>query len=103
MTNPGAFILTNDSLTIVVGNKNYNLNRSHFFFNQILANLKIGEWDAVIKDLDFASKLDQTREIYFNAEEGIVYYGNEPLHSSLANRITEMWKDGFGIKPLVAF
>ena len=103
MTNPGAFILTNDSLTIVVGNKNHNLNRSHSFFNQILESLKAGDWDKVVEDLNFASKLDDGGAITFNAEEGVVYYGDEPLHSTLANRITDMWKEGFDTKPLVAF
>lgn len=103
MTNPGAFILTNDSLTIVVGNKNFNLNRSHPFFNQVLSHLKGGDWDAVVLDLDFAAKLDAVGEISFNSEEGTVYYGAEPLHSVLANRIIDMWKDGFDTAPLVAF
>ena len=98
-----AFILTNDSLTIVVGNKNYSLNSSHSFFNQILHHLRIGDWTLVEQDLNFAAKLDAGGEIWFNQEEGCVYWGNEPLHSTLADRITDMWKEGFSTDPLVAF
>ena len=103
MTSPGAFILTNDSLTVVVGNKNHTLNQTHPLFKQILANLKLGDWEKVEHDLNFANQLSTKDQIHFNADEGIVYFGNEPLHNVLADKISEMWNEGFDTAPLVAF
>lgn len=103
MTNAPAFILTNYCLTVVMGNKNYSLDRSHAFFPATLKALREGDYAEVENQMNMANRLDTAGDLTFNSEEGLVYWKGEVLHSSLSNRIGDMWADGFNTDPLLNF
>jgi hypothetical protein len=110
MTNKtGAFILTGDSVTVVIGAVNYTLDRSHAMFSEVLNSIRSaqqnGDWAEVETRLNIANKLSQngSSELWFNKETGEVFWNEEPLNTALSNRITDMWRDGFDTEPLLAF
>lgn len=109
--NTGAFILTGDNVTVVVGSVNYTMSRTHSLFPKVLDAIRqaqtTGNWDDVTATLNMADQLTTeqgaTGELWFNQETGEVFWNDEPLHSSLSDRITDMWRDGFDTQPLLAF
>jgi len=106
----GAFILTGDAITVVVGATNYTLSRSHALFGGVLDSVreatKSGDWTEAVNKLNIANQFQDDAsggELTFDEKTGLVYWNGEPLHSSLADRITDMWRDGFSTQPLVEF
>jgi len=104
----GAFILTGDSVTAVIGAVNYTMDRSHSMFAEVLNSIraaqKSGDWSDVETRFNIANKLSTTgNELWFNKETGEVYWNLEPLNNVLSDRIADLWRDGFDTEPLLAF
>ncbi len=101
MSNAGAFIVAGDSLVVVINGKNYTVNKSSSHYNRVKDAVVCQDWDKALHYLEQATSL--MGEIWWNDQECRVYYGQEPLHHSLADRIPRMLDEGFDTAPMVAF
>lgn len=100
-TRTGAFIVSGDSLVVVIDGVNYTINKSSSLYNKVKNAVIRSDWDSAILTLESANSLKG--DIWWNEEDCLVYYGSEPLHHSLADRIPQMLNEGFDTKPMVNF
>ena len=100
-TKTGAFIVSGDSLVVVIDGANYTINKSSSHYNKVKNAVIRADWETAVQALESASSLKG--DIWWNEDECMVYYGSEPLHHSLAERIPTMLAEGFDTKPMVAF
>lgn len=97
----GAFIIAGDSLVVVIGGVNYTISKTSCLYQQVKDCVVIGNWEEAATYLERAVNLKG--EIWWNAEESMVYYGQEPLHHSLADRLPRMFAEGFDTTPMLNF
>lgn len=97
----GAYIVAGDSLVVVIDGKNYTVNKTSCHYQQVKTAVLFQEWAEAQRLLEAATSL--TGEIWWNEGEGCVYYGTEPLHHSLADRLPRMLQEGFNTAPMLAF
>lgn len=105
----GTFNSSNGSLTAVVNGGVYSVDKQHPNYKLILEAYKKGDTEDFL-DLYTHKKSQEeilVKEYVANSgitlENGKVYYNNKEVHHSYAKRILEAQKEGFPIKPMVAF
>jgi hypothetical protein len=97
----GAFIIAGDSLVVVIGGVNYTISKTSCLYQQVKNCVVRGNWELAASYLEQAVNLKG--EIWWNTEEFMVYYGLEPLHHSLADRLPRMFAEGFDTTPMLNF
>lgn len=100
-TKTGAFIVAGDSLVVVIDGKNYTINKASSHYIRVKDSVVTQDWDKALEYLEQATALKG--EIWWNDQEGCVYYGTEPMHHSLADRLPRMLDEGFDTTPMLAF
>lgn len=101
ITKTGAFIITGDSLAVVIAGVNYTISKTSAMYRKVADAVITGDWDAAQEYLEKATSLKG--DIWWNAEKSMVYYGQEPLNHALADRLPRMIAEGFGVDPMIAF
>ncbi len=94
-----------DNLIIVVDGAVRTLTRdTHAAYDAALEAIKVGDWDQVRKITDHPSKLivDYARG-HLTIHQDTLFWKNVPIQDFLAQRILQMWKEGFDITPMVEF
>ncbi len=100
-----AHILTDHSLTVVIGGKAHTMNNDHPAWKQALAALDSEDWDTLEDLFDVAKAVEN----YFDAEaeievkNGGVLYQGEHIHNMVVDKIIDFMRKGLPYKPLVKF
>ena len=100
-TKTGAYIVASDSLVLVIDGVNYTISKTSSLYPRVKDAVIHQDWTKAQGFCEQATALKG--EIWYNAEEGLVFYGTEPLNHALAGRIPRMLEEGFDTKPLVTF
>lgn len=107
MTN--SFIFTRGGLSLVTGNRPYNVESTHRNYGLIIEALKEERWSDIPELVNMAQAVatyvaqNATDRVTVNAEAGVVSYNGEPVHNVVTEHILKMMRDGFPIKPLCLF
>lgn len=101
ITKTGAYIISGDSLVVVIGGVNYTISKTSAMYRKVADAVITQNWDAAQIYLEQATQLKG--EIWWNEEKCLVYYGTEPLHHSLADRLPRILAEGFDTAPMIAF
>ncbi len=101
------FILTNNQLSIIIHNKPHIINNTHINYSAILDELK-GEQDpdVLLQLIDIPTTLVDwfgTNALHIDLINETISFNGVEIHSVLVDRIIEMYKDGFNVKPMIAF
>lgn len=101
------FILTNNQLSIIINNKPHIINNTHIHYSAILDELK-GEQDpdVLLQLIDIPTTLVDwfgTNALHIDLINETISFNGVEIHSVLVDRIIEMYKDGFNVKPMIAF
>ena len=94
----GAYIVAGDSLVVVIGGVNYTISKTSAMYQQVKDAVICAKWDEAANFLEQSTSLKG--EIWWNADKEMVYYGQEPLHHSLADRIPRIMAEGFDTVPM---
>ncbi len=101
------FVRTASGINMCLNGRPYNIAREDKLYPDIVAALKDEKTVDEILDIintevnvfKNATKLTDTVTI----ADGIVYFNNEPLHMSLADRMVQMLAEGFDLVPMARF
>ena len=99
------YILTDESLTVVIDGKAHTMNHDHPAWQQAKAALKDEDWGR----LSNLFEVDKAVDDYFDAEaqievkDGGVLFEGEPVHNLVVERILGFMRKGLPYKPLVKF
>jgi hypothetical protein len=100
-----AFIISGDmNITLILEGQTHSIGTSHANHGRILEALKAGDWDALPTLVSLPKTLAAVSSGQVTVNEfGEVAYGGEPVHNTVAKRITLFFQNGLDFMPLVKF
>lgn len=97
------YIAQGNNITVVIGTNSHTINRTHIAFSRVLEAIKASDWDTV-KDII------EPQKVVLNYGAGNIsiqgdqmFWKGAEFHGTLANRVIQMYQDGFSIEPMVNF
>lgn len=99
----GAYIISNNSVTLAYNNEVRTVNSSFSMFDRIIALLKEGRFDKALKLVDTNELIKDTLGKGAEIKHGQVYYDGKVINTYLSKKIIEFYKKNFDIKHLLKF
>jgi hypothetical protein len=97
------YLFQGENIVVVVDNKPYTFGSTHIAYDRLKEAIKLGWWDEVRDIIDPKEIILQ----YGNGNLSLVgdklMWDGLELNNVLANRIVQMWREGFDIDPMVRF
>ena len=97
------YILTDNSLTIVVDGKALTMENSNPSFNEAKKSLSREKYDELPDLFDTPMAVEKFAEGNISVSDGEVRYNNEVIHNHVVGRILDFMRQGLPYKPLVRF
>jgi hypothetical protein len=100
---PYAYVLKDNYLQITIAGKPFSLQSTHPTFSRMKSALKKRNWKAIPNLVSVAKAVAEETHGQIRVVNGVVYYKDEVMHSSLADRIAELVRRGKPVKHLIRF
>ena len=97
------YILTDESLTVVVNGKSLTMESSNPSFREAVKAISDERWDDIEKLFDTSQAVEDYADGKVKVIEGVVYYDGEAVHNHVVGRILDFMRQGLPYKPLVRF
>jgi hypothetical protein len=97
------YIITDDSITVVVKGKPYTIASSNAAFNEVKTRLQNEDFDGIEKLFDTGAAITSFTKGSIVIKDNAVYYKGQVVHNYLVDRILAFMREGLPHKPLVAF
>ena len=99
------YILTDESLTVVIDGKAHTMNHDHPAWQQAKSALQDQDWGRLsnLFEVDKAVEDYFDREAEIEVKDGNVHYQGEPIHNLVVERILSFMRKGLPFQPLVKF
>ena len=98
------YIKTNDNrYTVVVDNKSYTFDATHPNFIDLLECVKTNDVEDFQELINVGVTIQDWSRGSFRFENGVLYYVDEQVHSSITSRIIQMIREGFDYQPILNF
>ena len=97
------YLITGNAVVVVINNKQHTLSKGNIGFDALIDAIKEGRWGDVPA---LASPVTAVRKFsngLVDVVDGQVTYDGEAIHSVLAQKIADMFEQGFDIRPLTNF
>ena len=95
-------VLANADVSFFFRGKSQVISADHVNYNKIVAKLNAGDGTGLAELVDIADSIRKF-DADLKVENGEVSYKGLPLHTTLADRLRGLMRDGFNFKPLAAF
>jgi hypothetical protein len=104
MTEPVPYLIQGKNIILVVDNKSHTINKdTHISYVKILEALKNQDWDTLRDLVEPKKALVNFGQGFVSIVGNKVMWKGVEFHNSLAQRMIEMYQDGFPIDPMVRF
>ena len=97
------FILTADSITVLLNGKEHTVIRSHPNFTLVKDAVKAEEWERIPELLNLKSAVESWSNGMFKIEEDTVTYMGDRLPAHLESRILSFFRESLPFEPLLKF
>ena len=97
------YMLTKNSLTIVVNDKIFTFDKTHPNFSKVLDAIKDKNESLIVSLVDIEQNIKDYSKGKLSIKNGKVYYDSFELKNSITDKLLQMMKEGFDIDPLVNF
>jgi hypothetical protein len=99
------YILTEESLTVVVDGKAMTMQKDHPAWTQAIDALNKEEYDRLENMFDVSKAVEDyvDQESGISVTEGTVFFQGEPIHNVVVDKILGFMRQGLPFKPLVRF
>lgn len=97
------YLITGNAVVVVINNKQHTLSKGNIGFDALVDAIKEGRWEDVPS---LASPVTTVRKFsngLVDVVDGQVTYDGEAIHSVLAQKIVDMFEQGFDVRPLANF
>ena len=91
------------SLTVVSNNKSFTFNQDHPNYSGLVECLKVNDEEEFNNLINTGLVIEDWADGNFRFENGILFYGEEEIHTTITSRIIEMISDGFDYQPMLRF
>jgi len=97
------YILTNDSLTVIIDGKSLTMNRDNPSFRSATQALQDEDYEKVEQMFDIPKAVINFAEGNVSINNGILTYQGEEVHNYCVDKILQFMTEGLPFKPLVRF
>lgn len=97
------YIMSDNSITVLIGNKCHIIDISSPEFLGVRDAVRDQDWARVERTIDRAKAINTYGKGKVVVKDGNVYYNGQPLHNALTIKMLNMMNQGFNITPLVNF
>ena len=97
------YILTDNSLTVVVNGKAHTMDRTNPAFTQAVDALKDEDTDKLEQMFDTSKAVEDYIDGGITVQDGVVRYKEYEVHNHVVERILDFMRGGLPYKPLVKF
>ena len=101
------FVRTQAGLTLCINGRSYSFAKEDSQYPDIVAAINAGKSQSEVLEvieatsISFKNATKLTKSVVIN--DGIVYFNDEPLHMSLADRMVQMLAEGYDLVPMAKF
>ena len=102
-------ILSENTLSVIINSKVHQADRSHPQWEEIKAAINDDSTtdDELISLMSpgeyIRNTLQDSSTTFIDIRGGVLYYGDEPVHSALGLKVIDMIREGFDIQPWITF
>jgi hypothetical protein len=93
--------------TVVINNKSYQFDSTHPEFTGLVECIRVGDEQEFDRLLNVGTVIEDWSEGSFKFADGVLHYDvdgeTEVIHDVITDRIVEMIKGGFNVKPMLNF
>jgi hypothetical protein len=97
------YIITNNSITVVVNGKSYTLNDGHPNYAAVRQAVVDRKFDKIATLVDIPEAVRRYTYGSIEVENGAIKYAGQPVHNYVCEKIFSFMKEGLPFEPLVAF
>ena len=97
------YILTDNSLTVVVNGKAHTMDRSNPAFSQAVEYLNLEDAEKLEGMFDTSKAVEDYADGNISIQEGVVRYQGYEVHNHVVDRILAFMRGGLPYKPLIKF
>ena len=101
--NEHPYILTDNSLTVVIEGQAHTMNNDHPSWLAAKNALAAQDWDSLVHFFDVEKAVENYADGNIEVKDGAVLYGGEIIHNHVVDRLLTFMRDGLPYKPLVRF
>jgi hypothetical protein len=95
---------TNHSLTVIIDNEQFTLNReTHPNFDKVIDAIRSNDSERARQLIDITAAVSYYAKGFLEVKNGDVYWDDKPFHNSLTDRLMEMLRQEIPVEPLVEF
>jgi hypothetical protein len=98
-----SYIITDQSITIVIGGKPYTMTASHGSFNAVIERIRNEDFEGIENLFDVGQSIGIYSHGSITVKDNTVLFKNEPVHNHVVDRIFDFIGQGLPFKPLVKF
>lgn len=103
MPTVNAALVTGNTVTLVIDGQTQAITNSHINFDAIREAAAAGRYSEIPSLLDMVAAVTNFGEGRVTVEDGVVLYDGNPTHNTVSDRILSMMREGFTVKPMLAF
>jgi len=104
MSNAIPYLLQGKNIILVIDGKSHTISKdTHIAYGKIVDALKAKDWDALRDLVEPKKAIVNFGKGYVSINDSKVLWKGQPFHNALANRMIEMYQDGFPIDPMIQF
>ena len=97
------YILTDESLTVVVNGKSLTMESSNPSFKEAKLAIANEQWDDIEALFDTSQAVVNFSDGNVKVTDGAVFYRDEAVHNHVVDRILDFMREGLPYKPLIRF
>ena len=97
------YILTNDSLTVIIDGKSLTMNRDNPSFRSATQALQDEDYEKVEQMFDIPKAVVNFAEGNVSVSDGVLTYKGEQVHNYCVDKILQFMTEGLPYKPVVRF
>lgn len=100
---PTAFIADASGVTVFHDGKSFTVAKSHVNYEKIVDALRNKRYDQLSSLMDVAKSINAFAHGRVKVVNGEVLFDGNPLHNVMSDRLLDMMRGGFDVKPLANF
>jgi translation initiation factor IF-1 len=97
------YLIQGDNLVIVIDNTPHTISKNHITYSQVVDAIKAEQWDRVKEIIEPTKAVINYSNGHISIKDETLYWKNNPVHGSMANRIISMFREGFPFMPMISF
>jgi len=97
------YIIQGDNIVVVIDNATHTITKSHISYEEIKQAIKDDQWDTVRDLIEPKKVLINYGAGNIEIQGDTMYWKGLKFHNALADKIVQMYREGFSIEPMVQF